>query len=201
MSVCVYIKILLCVNIGLTGKIEENISIKIIFMITFGTSPVCQVWPVAPSGSALQRGGGSRLLSRIYFLFYFIWNTETFKNRDTLTIYMYCTVSDTFSLFKSDIPSYGRPKTLQVSAIFNSHLTKWLFGGKCFCILHTFSLSRFTCTIVCLWDGKAWVPSVEVTDLVATFCSFKPWVKNLCNRVSSIFFFLVFALPNYFSTL
>ena len=28
--VFVYIKILLCVNIGLTGKIEENISIKII---------------------------------------------------------------------------------------------------------------------------------------------------------------------------
>ena len=28
--VFVYIKLLLCVNIGLTGKIEENISIKII---------------------------------------------------------------------------------------------------------------------------------------------------------------------------
>jgi hypothetical protein len=33
--VFVYIKILLCVNIGLTGKIEENISIKIIQMCMY----------------------------------------------------------------------------------------------------------------------------------------------------------------------
>ena len=67
---------------------------------------------------------------------------------------MYCTVSDTFSIFKSDIPSYGRPKTLQFSAIFNSHLTLTFFLEEYVFAFLTFSLSRFTCTIVCLWDGK-----------------------------------------------
>ena len=30
-----------------------------------------------------------------------------------------------------------------------------------------------------------------ITDLVATFCFFKPWVKNLCNRISFSFWFLL----------
>jgi hypothetical protein len=112
-------------------------------------------------------------LSRIYFYFYFIWNTETFKNRDPLTIYTYCTVSDTFSIFKTDISRYGRLKTLQVLAIFNSHSFNFDFLEE-----NVFAfLTRFLCPglraqlFVC---GMVRVPSVEVTDLVATFCFFKP---------------------------
>ena len=80
------------------------------------------------------------------------------------------------------------PKTLQFSAIFNSHLTL-TFWRKMF--LHS---SRFLCPglraqlFVC---GMVRVPSVEVTDLVATFCFLKPRVKNLCNRVSFSFWFLL----------
>ena len=91
-----------------------------ICMLIFGTSSVCQVWHVALYSPT---GRWKKTFEQNIFLFYFIWNTETFKNRDPLTIYMYCTVSDTFSIFQSDIPSYRRHKTLQVSAIFNSHLT------------------------------------------------------------------------------
>ena len=79
---------------------------------------------------------------------------------------MHCTVSDTFSIYKSDIPSYGRPKTLQVSVIFKS-LNFDFLEENVFAFL-----TRFLCPglraqlFLC---GMVRVPSVEVTDLVATF--------------------------------
>ena len=121
-----------------------------IFMIIFGTSSVCQVWHVA---LCLPTGRWKFAFEQDIFLLYFIWNTETFKNRDPLTIYMYCTVSDTFSIFKSDIPSYGRPKNFTIFSNIQQSFNFDFLEENVFAFL-TFSLSRFTCTIVCLWDGK-----------------------------------------------
>jgi hypothetical protein len=93
-----------------TGKIEENISTKIIqicmhydhiWLHLLKGLELEFLWsylePLPFANGEVEVGFWAGLY--IFILFYFIWNTETFKNRDPLTIYMYCTVYDTFSIF------------------------------------------------------------------------------------------------------
>jgi hypothetical protein len=65
--------------------------------------------------------------------------------------------------------------------------------NDCWILLKLVKFCAYDNLVYLTWILKMYqiLHSTCISDLVATFCFFKPWVKNLCNRVSFSFWCLL----------